>query len=32
MNAPVTATEDLLYSVEDGIARLTFNRRRRAMR
>src|ERR1700709_2012869 len=26
MNAPVTATEDLLYSVEDGIARLTFNR------
>jgi len=26
MNAPVTATEDLIYSVEDGIARLTFNR------
>ena len=26
MNAPVAATEDLLYSVEDGIARLTFNR------
>ena len=26
MNAPVTATEDLLYSVTDGIARLTFNR------
>src|SRR3954451_12117475 len=26
MNAPVTATEDLLYSVEDGIARMTFNR------
>src|SRR5438477_7821594 len=26
MNAPVTATEDLLYVVEDGIARLTFNR------
>ena len=26
MNAPATATEDLLYSVEDGIARLTFNR------
>src|SRR6202790_2556422 len=26
MNAPMTATEDLLYSVEDGIARLTFNR------
>src|SRR5256885_1416365 len=25
MNAPV-ATEDLIYSVEDGIARLTFNR------
>jgi enoyl-CoA hydratase len=26
MNAPVATTEDLLYSVEDGIARLTFNR------
>src|ERR1700682_4189326 len=26
MNAPVTATEDLLYVVENGIARLTFNR------
>ena len=26
MNAPVAATEDLLYVVEDGIARLTFNR------
>jgi len=26
MNAPVPATEDLLYSVEDGIARITFNR------
>ena len=26
MNAPVAATEDLLYSVEDGIARITFNR------
>ena len=26
MNAPVTATEDLIYSVEDGIARITFNR------
>ena len=26
MNAPVTSTEDLLYSVEDGIARITFNR------
>src|ERR1700684_350517 len=26
MNAPVQATEDLLYSVEDGIARITFNR------
>src|SRR3978361_449092 len=26
MNAPVAATEDLLYTVEDGIARLTFNR------
>jgi hypothetical protein len=23
MNAPVAATEDLIYSVEDGIARLT---------
>src|SRR3981189_561819 len=26
MNAPVQANEDLLYSVTDGIARLTFNR------
>src|SRR6202007_1788790 len=26
MNAPATGSEDLLYSVEDGIARLTFNR------
>ena len=26
MNAPVQATEDLIYTVEDGIARLTFNR------
>ena len=26
MNAPVQATEDLLYHVEDGIAHLTFNR------
>ena len=26
MNAPVTGKEDLLYSVESGIARLTFNR------
>jgi enoyl-CoA hydratase len=26
MNAPVQATEDLLYSVTDGIARITFNR------
>src|SRR3974390_1722062 len=26
MNAPTAASEDLLYSVEDGIARLTFNR------
>src|SRR6202162_4475741 len=26
MNAPVNATEDLLYVVEDGIAHLTFNR------
>src|SRR6202165_4124259 len=26
MNAPMTAAEDLLYAVEDGIARLTFNR------
>src|SRR5258705_13420325 len=25
MNAPVSASEDLLYVVEDGIARLTFN-------
>ena len=26
MNAAVNTTEDLLYVVEDGIARLTFNR------
>ena len=26
MNAPATANEDLIYSFEDGIARLTFNR------
>ena len=26
MNAPTASSEDLLYSVEDGIARLTFNR------
>ncbi len=26
MNAPVQTNEDLLYSVEDGIARITFNR------
>ena len=26
MNAPVTATEELIYSVADGIARITFNR------
>jgi len=26
MNAAVTASEDLLYSVEEGIARMTFNR------
>src|SRR3979409_1325393 len=26
MKAPVATTEDLIYSVEDGIARLTFNR------
>ena len=26
MNAPVTPTEDLIYAVEDGIARITFNR------
>ena len=26
MNAPVAATEDLIYSVEDGIARIIFNR------
>lgn len=26
MNAPVTANEDLIYSVEDGIARVIFNR------
>src|SRR6201991_4248982 len=26
MNAPVTANEDLIYKVEGGIARLTFNR------
>ncbi|MEY9127551.1 enoyl-CoA hydratase [Bradyrhizobium yuanmingense] len=28
MNAPTTANEDLLYSVTDGIARITFNRPR----
>jgi hypothetical protein len=27
-----TATEDLIYSVEDGIARLTFNRPQARMR
>jgi enoyl-CoA hydratase len=26
MNAPVTSNEDLIYSVADGIARITFNR------
>ena len=26
MNAPVAASEDLIYSVEDGIGRVTFNR------
>ena len=26
MNAPMPATEDLIYVVDDGIARLTFNR------
>src|ERR1700753_1869154 len=26
MNAPVSTSEDLLYSVQDGVARLTFNR------
>src|SRR5258708_22794015 len=26
MNAPVTATEDMIYGVEAGIARITFNR------
>src|ERR1700761_4725448 len=26
MNAPVAPTEDLIYSVTDGIARITFNR------
>ena len=26
MNAPVPANEDLIYSLEDGIARITFNR------
>src|SRR5881227_636241 len=26
MNVPVQATEDLIYGVEDGIARITFNR------
>jgi enoyl-CoA hydratase/carnithine racemase len=26
MNAPLQATEDLLYDVQDGIARMTFNR------
>src|ERR1700755_883478 len=26
MNAPVQATEDLIYSVADGVARITFNR------
>src|SRR6195256_2611878 len=26
MNAPVPATEDLIYAVKDGIARITFNR------
>ncbi len=26
MNAPVTTNEDLIHSVQDGIARITFNR------
>ena len=26
MNAPVEANEDLIYTVKDGIARMTFNR------
>jgi enoyl-CoA hydratase/carnithine racemase len=26
MNAPLQATEDLLYDVQDGVARMTFNR------
>jgi enoyl-CoA hydratase/carnithine racemase len=26
MNAPVATGEDLIYSVDDGIARMTFNR------
>src|SRR3569832_1939471 len=26
MNAPATASEDLIYKIEDGIARMTFNR------
>ena len=26
MNAPVAATEDLIYSIDNGIAHLTFNR------
>src|SRR3954464_11055898 len=26
MNAPVAAAEDLIYSIADGIARITFNR------
>ena len=26
MNAPIQTSEDLLYSVTDGVARLTFNR------
>ena len=26
MNAPIPATDDLLYDVENGVARLTFNR------
>ena len=32
MNAPIPATEDLIYVVEDGIARLTFNRPQARMR
>ena len=28
MNAPAQANEDLIYTVENGIARLTFNRPR----